>query len=550
MSLGDFLTEGAGGSWADEVEETYVMTGTQQLPPSDRPRMGGTSSWADRGYSIRESIPATLPDKPPYTAHLGNLSYDATVDTVTEFFEGCEVVSVRIIEDRDMQRPKGFGYVEFANVEGLKKALTLDGESFQGRMIKIKIADPPRGGDSGRGDFIRDMGDWTRKGPLEPAPTRGPPRGGPDFGERRLPRDPNAPEPKAARDLTWERRGPLAPLPQEERSESREGRHRPAPEGLGERGGSSRGRQAPAWGEGRPEGSGPPRREYSERPERPERPERAPTAAEQDNKWRERMRPDAPQTPREGSAPGSPVAPAAAPAPAGRPRLNLQKRTVSEATDAASTTGSDSKASPFGAARPIDTAAREKEVEEKRQQALREKREADEKAKEERRLAKEAAAKAEAEGAKAEAPSSEAGETKPEEAKGETEAAAGETQQNGGATSEQNIPIRTREPRDAAANPNAKPRPFDAGNWRSASGDGQRGGGRGGARGGGRGARGGGAPRQDVRSPRANGPPSSSQQPASPASPATAEPETPTQDEDGWVTVPTGKKGRQGRPLA
>ena len=391
------------------------------------------------------------------------------------------------------------------------------------------------------------MGDWTRKGPLEPAPTRGPPRGGPDFGERRLPRDPNAPEPKAARDLTWERRGPLAPLPQEEgRAESREGRQqRPAPEGLGERGGSSRGRQAPAWGEGRPEGSGPPRREYSERPERPERPERAPTAAEKDMQWRERMRPDASQTSREGSAPGSPVAPAAVPAPAGRPRLNLQKRTVSEATDAASTAGSDSKASPFGAARPIDTAAREKEVEEKRQQALREKREADEKAKEERRLAKEAAAKAEAEGAKAEAPS-EAGETKQEEAKGETEAeAAAETQQNGEATSEQKIPIRTREPRDAAANPNPKPRPFDAGNWRSASGDGPRGG-RGGARGGGRGGRGGGAPRHDVRSPRTNGPPG--QQPGSPASPAAAEPETPTQDEDGWTTVP--KKGRQGRPLA
>lgn len=51
---------------------------------------------------------------------------------------------MRIIEDRELQRPKGFGYVEFSNVEGLKKALELDGESFQGRMIKIKIADPRR----------------------------------------------------------------------------------------------------------------------------------------------------------------------------------------------------------------------------------------------------------------------------------------------------------------------------------------------------------------------------------------------------------------------
>jgi translation initiation factor 4B len=96
------------------------------------------------GYSVRESDygPPKLPDKPPFTAHLGNLSYDATVETVTEFFEGCGVVSVRIIEDREMQRPKGFGYVEFTDLDGLKKALTLDGQSFQSRMIKIKIADP------------------------------------------------------------------------------------------------------------------------------------------------------------------------------------------------------------------------------------------------------------------------------------------------------------------------------------------------------------------------------------------------------------------------
>ena len=103
---------------------------------------------------------------------------------------------------------------------------------------------------------------------------------------------------------------------------------------------------------------------------------------------------------RELSAPPSPAAAPAA--PASRPKLNLTKRTVSEApSETAPNPASDSKASPFGAAKPIDTATREKEVEEKRQQALREKKEAeekarvekkaaDEKAKEERRLAKEA----------------------------------------------------------------------------------------------------------------------------------------------------------------
>ncbi|CAI0650861.1 unnamed protein product, partial [Colletotrichum noveboracense] len=182
MSLGDFLQDQSyGGSWADEVEDTFC---TQALPPPERasyrPSGGGWGSGGgDRperrdygGYSsIRENLPQTLPDKPPYTAHLGNLSYDATVETVTEFFEGCNIVNVRIIEDREQQRPKGFAYAEFQDLEGLKQALTLDGQSFQGRVIRIKVADPPRGGD--RGESTRDFGDWTRKGPLPDLPGRG-----------------------------------------------------------------------------------------------------------------------------------------------------------------------------------------------------------------------------------------------------------------------------------------------------------------------------------------------------------------------------------------
>ncbi|EFY95601.1 RNA recognition motif domain protein [Metarhizium robertsii ARSEF 23] len=544
MSLGDFLTDSGfgGGSWADEVEETYV-TGTQPLPPSDRPRFGGGSSgmsnWQDRGYSsIRENLPQKLPDKPPFTAHLGNLAYDATNESVTEFFEGCEVVSVRIIEDREMQRPKGFGYVEFADIEGLKKALTLDGESFNGRMIKIKIADPPRGGDSRGGESSRDLSDWTRKGPLPDLPGRGG-RAGSDFGgdrERRPPRDPAA-EPRAPREMNWERRGPLSPLtPQEGGPGPREGsRSRPAPEGMGERGESHRGsRQGSAsWGEGRQDGSRPPRREQ---------PERAPTAAEKDFQWRSSMRPDAAKAPEETETAVSPSAPAPA-AQGGRPRLNLQKRTVTETTEAAPTGSSgDSKASPFGAARPINTAAREQEIEEKRQIAIREKREADEKAKEERRLAKQAAAEkeeADAAAAAAAAAAAQAEEAKEPEVKS-AEDEAGE-KENGASTEEKGAP-RSREPREPKEP--IKSRATESGNWRSASNDqrvprGPPGGGRG------RGGAARGHRNEGRGGPRANG---ARDQQASAAQGA-GEGETTPVDEDGWTTVPN-KKGRQGRPLA
>ena len=119
-----------------------VAASTEVCHPSSG-HVTGNATHQPPGYSsLRDNLPQTLPDKPPFTAHLGNLSYDATVETVTEFFEGCNLSSVRIIEDREQQRPKGFAYAEFADLEGLKQALTLDGQSFQGRNIRIKVADP------------------------------------------------------------------------------------------------------------------------------------------------------------------------------------------------------------------------------------------------------------------------------------------------------------------------------------------------------------------------------------------------------------------------
>jgi translation initiation factor 4B len=107
------------------------------------------------------------------------------------------------------------------------------------------------------------------------------------------------------------------------------------------------------------------------------------------------MRPDpvagAQPAGKEASAPTSPAAAPATPvtsnAPASRPKLNLQKRTVSQAepSPALPTGVSDAKASPFGAARPIDTSAREKEIEEK----LRQRKEQEDKAREEKRAADE-----------------------------------------------------------------------------------------------------------------------------------------------------------------
>ncbi|KAJ4304270.1 Eukaryotic translation initiation factor 4B [Collariella sp. IMI 366227] len=530
LSLGDFLADNSfgGGSWADEVEDTY-------------------------GYhSLRDNLPQELPTKPPFTAHLGNLSYDATVETVTEFFEDCNISNVRIIEDRELNRPKGFAYAEFADLEGLKTALTRDGQTFQGRGIRVKVAEPPRGGFE-RTDSFREL-DWgAKRGPLADLPGRGGDRrgpGGPDFGERRREFQPS--DDGKSRDFgNWERRGPLSPLPQQDRPESREGSRARTVDARSGSFRGTRGASPAAWGpgEGRQEGSGsrPPRREFADRPERPER---APTAAEKDFNWRNNMRPGSvvksPSQSQNGSAPPSP-APAAA-LPVGRPKLNLTKRTVSEATTAAPASASgDSKASPFGAARPIDTAAREREVEEKR---VKEKKEAEEKAQEEK-LAKEAAAKEAAEKAAEKAAADKAAAEEAAKAKEAKEEAAAEeakaAPQEGAiteASDEQKPAARAREPREPREPREApKSRANESGNWRSeprAS--------RGAPSGPRRGAPARG-PRDAARPPRANG---SGSAPSQPQSPSTEEPPaTPTVDEDGWttVTVPVkGRRGQSGRP--
>ncbi|RYP61622.1 hypothetical protein DL769_007620 [Monosporascus sp. CRB-8-3] len=581
MSAAAFLAEEKyGGSWADEVEESF---GSQPLPPSTTERKGGYSSYGgfsnDRNYAPRDSFPTQLPTKPPYTAHLGNLSYDATQEAITEFFEGCDITSVRIIEDRIEQRPKGFAYAEFANVEGLKQALTLDGTSFQGRTIRVKIADPPKERED-RGDTARNLSSWERKGPLADLPSRTNDRRA-DFGERRAPGLRDAPpEDGKTRDFgNWERKGPLSPLPQPERPEGLRDSSRPRSNDAS-RGDSFRKdrRASPAtWGEGRQEGSRPPK-EFKERPERPERPERAPTAAELDNSWRNNMRPDrsvkSPGQSRDSSqTPASPgVAPSQGPTGSSRPKLFLQKRTVSEGPDVLSPplpSAGSSKPSPFGAARPADTAAKEREIAEKREQMLKEKREAEEKAKEERRLAKEAAAKeaaakeaaAKEAAAKeaAEKPAAEATEAKaepteekvdvPTETK-ETKEAKGPAGAQNGVAGEQKIPTRPRE------NPqNPKSRAVESGNWRTSPGE-QRPA-RGGYQNAPRGARGdargrGGAPRGprnfEGRPPRTNGSPASAQQPSQPttSAPFVEAEAAPAQDPDGWTTVPAKGRRNQG----
>jgi cold-inducible RNA-binding protein len=110
--------------------------------------------------------------------YVGNLSYTLTESELQGAFAACgEVLSAKIIMDRDTGRSKGFAFVEMATAEHARKAIAeLDGKEVGGRALRVSEAKPqenrPRGGGGGFG------GGGGGRGP------RGPRGGGDDRGNR------------------------------------------------------------------------------------------------------------------------------------------------------------------------------------------------------------------------------------------------------------------------------------------------------------------------------------------------------------------------------
>ena len=89
----------------------------------------------------------------PKNVYVGNMSFDTTEDRLRALFEAHgEVTSVNIITDRYSGRPRGFGFVEMATEDAANAAIAaLDGQSVDGRELKVNMAKPrqPRGGGGG-----------------------------------------------------------------------------------------------------------------------------------------------------------------------------------------------------------------------------------------------------------------------------------------------------------------------------------------------------------------------------------------------------------------
>ncbi|XP_020502550.1 eukaryotic translation initiation factor 4Ba isoform X2 [Labrus bergylta] len=374
LTLTDFLAEDSGGSgggnappsypakstsWADETDDLdgdvstswHTEEDSYRAPPIDRSILP-TAPRSAREPNVDRS---RLPRSPPYTAFLGNLPYDVSEESIKDFFRGLAISAVRLPrEPNNPERLKGFGYAEFDDVDSLMRALTLSEENLGNRRIRVDIADQSNdkerdGGSMGgrdRGGRMGDMGpdktdtDWRARpsGDTEDAP----PRRDDAFGER-------------SRDRYESDRFRDGPRRDNDRYDGGRDRYRDRYDdrdrrdydrgGFDSRGGSGGGRRAFGSGFRRDNddirGSND---RYGEREERFER---------RDDRREER-------------------------APLQRPKLNLKPRSVpkeeegsgggggSGGTPPAPLPSSGSRASSiFGAAKPVDTAAKEREVEER-----------------------------------------------------------------------------------------------------------------------------------------------------------------------------------------
>ena len=76
--------------------------------------------------------------------YVGNLSYSLTEDQLRALFvEFGEVSSVRVMTDRETNRPKGFGFVEMPNNTEANAAIeALNGKEVLGRKMTVNEARP------------------------------------------------------------------------------------------------------------------------------------------------------------------------------------------------------------------------------------------------------------------------------------------------------------------------------------------------------------------------------------------------------------------------
>lgn len=77
------------------------------------------------------------------SVYIGNIVYSASEEDMRKLFgQFGEVISVKLINDRETGRPKGFGFVEMDDTGALKAIEALNNTDYMGRNLRVNEARP------------------------------------------------------------------------------------------------------------------------------------------------------------------------------------------------------------------------------------------------------------------------------------------------------------------------------------------------------------------------------------------------------------------------
>jgi RNA recognition motif-containing protein len=80
------------------------------------------------------------------TLYVGNLPWSATDTTLADVFRPHgDVISSRIITDKETGRSRGFGFVEVEDGDADKMVEVMNGAQVEGRQIVVNEAKPRQG---------------------------------------------------------------------------------------------------------------------------------------------------------------------------------------------------------------------------------------------------------------------------------------------------------------------------------------------------------------------------------------------------------------------
>lgn len=107
--------------------------------PSNNNQQNGKDRAQQRARSFGDQ---TSPESD--TLFVGNIPFSANEEAVHELFSGKgDIVAVRLPTEMETGRPKGYGYVQYASVDGARTAFNeLNGAELDGRPVRLDYSTP------------------------------------------------------------------------------------------------------------------------------------------------------------------------------------------------------------------------------------------------------------------------------------------------------------------------------------------------------------------------------------------------------------------------